>query len=101
MIQAWNFRREKVALAADAIHVDDPDPHVHVIQLRPLMITMILAIFGLVAAALATGIGSDVQRPLATVIVGGLISALILSLTVLPPLYQLVEGTKQIVKLDL
>jgi cobalt-zinc-cadmium resistance protein CzcA len=62
-----------------------------IIQLRPLMITMVLAIFGLVPAALATGIGSDVQRPLATVIVGGLISALMLSLVVLPPLYQLVE----------
>ncbi len=61
------------------------------IQLRPLLMTILLALFGLIPAARATGIGSDVQRPLATVIVGGLCSALILTTLVLPPLYNLVE----------
>jgi cobalt-zinc-cadmium resistance protein CzcA len=57
--------------------------------LRPVLLTSLLAIFGLLPAALATGLGSDVQRPLATVIVGGLISATILSLFVLPVIYYL------------
>lgn len=58
-----------------------------VIQLRPNLMTMLLALLGLIPAARATGIGSDVQRPLATVIVGGLTSALLLTPLVLPSLY--------------
>ena len=58
-----------------------------VIQLRPMLMTMLLALLGLIPATLASGVGSDVQRPLATVIVGGLTSAMILILTVLPSLY--------------
>jgi heavy metal efflux system protein len=58
-----------------------------IIQLRPNLMTMLLALLGLIPAARATGIGSDVQRPLATVIVGGLTSALFLTVVVLPALY--------------
>ena len=57
------------------------------IQLRPNLMTMLLALLGLIPAARATGIGSDVQRPLATVIVGGLTSALVLTVITLPALY--------------
>lgn len=57
------------------------------LQLRPRLMTMLLAFLGLVPAAIATGIGSDVQRPLATVVVGGLLSSILLSTTVLPVLY--------------
>ncbi|HMY69981.1 MAG TPA: efflux RND transporter permease subunit, partial [Leptospiraceae bacterium] len=57
------------------------------IQFRPLMMTMMLALLGLIPAMFGTGVGSDVQRPLATVIVGGLTSGLILMLHVLPSLY--------------
>jgi heavy metal efflux system protein len=64
------------------------------IQLRPNMMTMLLALFGLIPAALATGIGSDIQRPLATVIVGGLFSALVLTLLALPSLYLIFERRK-------
>ena len=60
-----------------------------VIQLRPNLMTMLLALLGLLPAAQATGIGSDVQRPLATVIVGGLTSALLLTLVALPALYSI------------
>lgn len=60
-------------------------------QLRPILMMMTVALIGLIPAARATGIGSDVQRPLATVIVGGLATALVLTLTVLPALYYLVE----------
>jgi AcrB/AcrD/AcrF family len=47
---------------------------------------------GMIPAAIATGIGSDVQRPLATVVVGGLLSTLFLTLLALPSLYYLVES---------
>ncbi|MCS7303259.1 MAG: CusA/CzcA family heavy metal efflux RND transporter [Bacteroidota bacterium] len=60
-------------------------------QLRPVLMMMTVALIGLIPAARATGIGSDVQRPLATVIVGGLATALVLTLTVLPALYYIVE----------
>ncbi|TGN06880.1 efflux RND transporter permease subunit [Leptospira ilyithenensis] len=65
-----------------------------VIQLRPMLMTMLLALLGLIPATLGTGVGSDVQRPLATVIVGGLFSAMCLVLTVLPSLYLLVVGER-------
>jgi cobalt-zinc-cadmium resistance protein CzcA len=56
---------------------------------------IVLAMFGLIPAALTQGIGSDVQRPLATVIVGGLASGLILALLTLPALYIILEQTRK------
>jgi cobalt-zinc-cadmium resistance protein CzcA len=56
-------------------------------RIRPILITAIVAIFGLLPASMATGLGSDVQRPLATVIVWGLFSSTVLTLCVLPVLY--------------
>ncbi len=65
-------------------------------ELRPILMMMLVAMIGLIPASLATGIGSDVQRPLATVIVGGLASALVLTLLVLPALYYTLErGTRR------
>jgi len=61
------------------------------LRLRPILMTTIVAFFGLLPASLATGLGSDVQRPLATVIVWGLLSATLLTLFVLPVLYELVN----------
>lgn len=58
---------------------------------RPVLMTATVAALGLLPAALAHGIGSDAQRPLATVVVGGLASATILTLLLLPSLYFLVE----------
>lgn len=60
-------------------------------RLRPVLMTAAVAALGLVPAALASGIGSDVQRPLATVVVGGLLLATPLTLFVLPALYLLIE----------
>jgi cobalt-zinc-cadmium resistance protein CzcA len=60
-------------------------------RLRPVLMTATVAALGLLPAALARGVGSDVQRPLATVIVGGLITATMLTLFVLPSLYLLLE----------
>ena len=58
-------------------------------RLRPVLMTSVVAICGLLPASLATGLGSDVQRPLATVIVWGLFSSTILTLFVVPVLYKL------------
>jgi cobalt-zinc-cadmium resistance protein CzcA len=57
-----------------------------VLRLRPIMMTMLVATFGLVPAALSHAIGSDSQRPFAIVIVGGLMAALLMSLVLLPTL---------------
>ncbi|HEX4227933.1 MAG TPA: CusA/CzcA family heavy metal efflux RND transporter [Bryobacteraceae bacterium] len=56
-------------------------------RLRPIMMTMLVASFGLLPAALSRGIGSDSQRPFAIVIVGGLVAALLLGIFLLPTLY--------------
>jgi cobalt-zinc-cadmium resistance protein CzcA len=58
-----------------------------VLRLRPIMMTMLVATFGLVPAAMSHAIGSDSQRPFAIVIVGGLISDLAISVILLPTLY--------------
>jgi heavy metal efflux system protein len=58
-----------------------------VLRLRPIMMTMLVATFGLVPAALSHAIGSDSQRPFAIVIVGGLVAALAMSLVLLPTIY--------------
>ena len=63
-------------------------------RFRPILMTATVAILGLLPASLATGIGSDVQRPLATVIVYGLMFSTIMTLFVLPALYLLMEKKK-------
>ncbi|HEY8098312.1 MAG TPA: efflux RND transporter permease subunit, partial [Methylobacter sp.] len=57
--------------------------------IRPILIASLVAILGLVPASLATGLGSDVQRPLATVIVWGLFSATVMTILLVPVLYRL------------
>ncbi|MCL1934199.1 MAG: CusA/CzcA family heavy metal efflux RND transporter [Candidatus Azobacteroides sp.] len=60
-------------------------------RLRPVLMTASVAVLGLLPASVSTGIGSDVQRPLATVIVYGLLFATIITLYVLPALYYMME----------
>ena len=60
-------------------------------RLRPVLMTALVASLGFVPMALNTGIGSEVQRPLATVVIGGIISSTLLTLVVLPALYRLVQ----------
>ena len=70
-------------------------------RLRPILMASIVAILGLLPASLATGIGSDVQRPLATVIVWGLVSASTLTLFVVPVLFRILSpGMPKPVDLD-
>jgi cobalt-zinc-cadmium resistance protein CzcA len=58
-------------------------------RLRPVLTTSLVAILGLLPASLATGLGSDVQRPLATVIVWGLFSSTVLTLFIVPVFYRI------------
>jgi cobalt-zinc-cadmium resistance protein CzcA len=58
-----------------------------VLRLRPIMMTMLVATFGLLPAAFSHAIGSDSQRPFAIVIVGGLIADLTMSIFILPTIY--------------
>ncbi|OGT73774.1 MAG: cation transporter [Gammaproteobacteria bacterium RIFCSPLOWO2_02_FULL_57_10] len=65
-------------------------------RLRPVLMTALVASLGFVPMALNTGIGSEVQRPLATVVIGGIISSTLLTLVVLPVLYRLVHARERI-----
>ena len=58
------------------------------LRLRPVLMTALVALLGLVPLAFAQGIGSEVQRPLAVVVIGGLVSSTLLTLVVLPVLYK-------------
>ena len=58
-------------------------------RLRPVLMTALVASLGFVPMAIATGPGAEVQRPLATVVIGGIISSTVLTLLVLPALYVL------------
>jgi cobalt-zinc-cadmium resistance protein CzcA len=62
------------------------------VRLRPVLMTALVASLGFVPMALNTGIGSEVQRPLATVVIGGIVSSTLLTLLVLPALYRLVHA---------
>jgi heavy metal efflux system protein len=57
-------------------------------RLRPVLMTALVASLGFVPMALATGTGAEVQKPIATVVIGGLITATLLTLVVLPALYK-------------
>ncbi|CAM4116942.1 Cation efflux system protein CzcA [Pseudomonas reidholzensis] len=57
-------------------------------RLRPVLMTALVASLGFIPMALATGTGAEVQRPLATVVIGGILSSTVLTLLVLPALYQ-------------
>jgi cobalt-zinc-cadmium resistance protein CzcA len=61
------------------------------LRVRPVLMTALMAAIGMYPAAVSQGIGSEVQRPLALVIVGGMLSAAVLTLIVLPVLYELFE----------
>ena len=64
-------------------------------RLRPVVMTALMAALGLLPAALSSGIGSETQKPLAVVVIGGLISATILVLLILPAIFELIYGSKK------
>ncbi|MBH8614344.1 efflux RND transporter permease subunit, partial [Pseudomonas mohnii] len=77
-----NLREEGRSLA-DAINIGA------LTRLRPVLMTALVASLGFIPMALATGTGAEVQRPLATVVIGGILSSTILTLLILPALYQI------------
>lgn len=62
------------------------------LRLRPVLMTAMVASFGLIPVAISHGTGAEVQRPLATVVIGGLVTSTLLTLLVLPTLYDWIEG---------
>jgi cobalt-zinc-cadmium resistance protein CzcA len=64
-------------------------------RLRPVLMTALVASLGFLPMALATGTGAEVQRPLATVVIGGILSSTALTLFVLPALYQGFQKSKK------
>jgi cobalt-zinc-cadmium resistance protein CzcA len=69
-----------------------------VARLRPVLMTALVAALGFVPMALATGTGAEVQRPLATVVIGGILSSTLLTLVVLPVLYRATHDERDRVK---
>ena len=65
-------------------------------RLRPVLMTALVASLGFVPMALNSGIGSEVQRPLATVVIGGIVSSTLLTLVVLPALYRIVQPRQRV-----
>ncbi|MFS1704676.1 efflux RND transporter permease subunit [Alteromonas sp. AMM-1] len=86
-----SFIRE---LIQDGLSVEKAIVEGALTRLRPVLTTALVASLGFVPMALNTGIGSEVQRPLATVVIGGIISSTLLTLFVLPVLYRLVHRDK-------
>jgi cobalt-zinc-cadmium resistance protein CzcA len=71
-------------------NIKDATFEASLLRLRPIMMTALVACLGLLPAAMATGVGSDTQKPFAIVVVAGLISRLLLGFFVNPVLYQIV-----------
>ena len=85
MVSYFNQLREKGRSLSDAVLEGG------LLRLRPVLMTAMTTVLGLFPLLLSTGIGSEVQRPLAAVVVGGLISSTLLTLFVLPCLYSWFE----------
>ena len=75
-------------LVRDGMPIDEAVSKGAMLRLRPVLMTATVASLGLIPLLLSTGIGSEVQRPLATVVVGGLVTSTLLTLIVLPALYK-------------
>jgi cobalt-zinc-cadmium resistance protein CzcA len=81
-------------LREEGLSVDDAIRRGTLTRLRPVLMTALVASLGFVPMALATGTGAEVQRPLATVVIGGLVSSTLLTLIILPALYRIFERPK-------
>lgn len=75
-------------LLKDGIPIDEASVKAAMLRLRPVLMTAITTALGLIPLLFATGTGSEVQRPLATVVVGGLITSTLLTLLVIPAIYK-------------
>ncbi len=75
-------------LLRDGIHMDEASVQGACLRLRPVLMTAITTALGLIPLLFSSGTGSEVQRPLATVVIGGLFTSTILTLLVIPALYK-------------
>ncbi|MAU60196.1 MAG: CusA/CzcA family heavy metal efflux RND transporter [Parvibaculum sp.] len=82
-------------LRADGIGLDAAIREGALTRLRPVLMTALVASLGFVPMAFNVGAGAEVQRPLATVVIGGILSSTILTLLVLPALYRFVHGKEE------
>ncbi len=80
-------------LRAESTPLDEAILQGAITRLRPVLMTAIVASLGFLPMAVATGTGAEVQRPLATVVIGGIISSTVLTLLVLPVLYRVFHGS--------
>ena len=62
-----------------------------IVRLRPVMMTALVAVFGFIPMMLSTGVGAEVQKPLASVVIGGIISSTLLTLIILPVVFSVFE----------
>ena len=81
MVSFINHLREEGKSVIDAVNEGA------MTRLRPVLMTALVASLGFITMALATSAGAEVQRPLATVVIGGLITSTLLTLLILPTLY--------------
>jgi len=77
------------SLRAQGMSIDEAVLEGSLARLRPVLMTALVASLGFLPMAVATGTGAEVQRPLATVVVGGILSSTSLTLLVLPALYRI------------
>jgi cobalt-zinc-cadmium resistance protein CzcA len=85
MVSYFNELRERGRTVRDAVMEGA------LTRLRPVLMTALVASLGFLPMALADGAGAEVQRPLATVVIGGIVSATFLTLVLLPALYERLE----------
>jgi len=88
LVSFINELREKGMSVYDAVRTGAE------MRLRPVMMTASVAILGLLPMLLSSGVGAETQRPLATVVVGGLITSTLLTLLLLPVIYEWIETRK-------
>ena len=90
-----NSGEKKLLLDDSYITLDEAILQGSVSRLRPVIMTALMAMLGLLPAALSTSTGSETIKPFAVVIIGGLITATLLTLTMLPALYRYFEEQQQ------
>ena len=75
-------------LVKNGVPIDEASVKGAMLRMRPVLMTALTTALGLIPLLLATGVGSEVQRPLATVVIGGLITSTVLTLLVIPAIYK-------------
>jgi heavy metal efflux system protein len=84
------------SLRDDGARLEDAIMRGALTRLRPVLMTALVASLGFVPMAVATGSGAEVQRPLATVVIGGIVSSTLLTLVVLPALYRIFHRERNV-----